>query len=192
MRSLIIAQAAADATLAGEGEGRDVLLLWGFVLFAVALALLVVELFVPSGGLIGVLCGACAVGSLIMFFRYDTTWGFAVAVAYVILTPVAAVFIFKLWLNSPLARVMILGGTPGGDDAAAAERESEEQRRHRLEALRALIGAEGVAETALRHVGTVRIGGERIDGLAESGIIAAGTPIVVTDVYDNQIKVRPR
>ncbi len=28
--------------------------------------------------------------------------------------------------------------------------------------------------------------------MAESGIVEADTPIVVADVYDNQIKVRPR
>ena len=46
--------------------------------------------------------------------------------------------------------------------------------------------------TTLRPVGTVRIAGRRLDAMAESGIIEAGTAIVVTDVYDNQVKVRPR
>jgi hypothetical protein len=36
----------------------------------------------------------------------------------------------------------------------------------------------------------VRVGGRRIDAMAESGVIPAHTPVVVTDVYDNQIKVR--
>ncbi|MHC5009117.1 MAG: NfeD family protein [Planctomycetota bacterium] len=46
--------------------------------------------------------------------------------------------------------------------------------------------------TDLRPVGVVKIDGQRIDALAESGIVEAETPVVVTDVYDNQIKVRPR
>ena len=57
--------------------------------------------------------------------------------------------------------------------------------------LRQLIGVNGVSITALRPVGTVKIEGKRIDALAETGVIDADTPVVVTDVYDNQIKVRP-
>ena len=48
-----------------------------------------------------------------------------------------------------------------------------------------------MTETALRPVGTVRIKGRRTDGMAEAGVIEANTPVVVTDIYDNQIKVRP-
>ena len=40
-------------------------------------------------------------------------------------------------------------------------------------------------------MGTIKIEDRRIDGMAESGTIEAGTPVIVTDVYDNQIKVRP-
>ena len=46
--------------------------------------------------------------------------------------------------------------------------------------------------TGLRPVGVVKINGQRVDALAEGGVIAANTPVLVTDVYDNQIKVRPR
>jgi membrane-bound serine protease (ClpP class) len=49
----------------------------------------------------------------------------------------------------------------------------------------------GVAVTALRPVGTIKIEGRRVDAMAESGVIESGTNIVVVDVYDNQIKVRP-
>jgi membrane-bound ClpP family serine protease len=56
--------------------------------------------------------------------------------------------------------------------------------------MRQLIGARGVAVTMLRPVGTVKIEGRRIDALAENGYIESGSPIVVTDVQDNQVKVR--
>jgi membrane-bound serine protease (ClpP class) len=167
--------------------------IWGCVLFGVAAVLLFLELLIPSGGLIGLLCGCAAIASVVAFFQYDTTWGWGVLLAYIVLTPIAVVFIFKLWINSPMAKVMILGG-PGRSDAEPEEAaaESEKERQQRLAELRALIGAEGVTETALRPVGTIRINNQRVDGMAESGIIEANTPVVVTDVYDNQIKVRPR
>jgi membrane-bound ClpP family serine protease len=188
MSWLLLAQAAGTPA-SGEAEG---FLLWGFLLLGIALVLLFLELFVPSGGLIGMLAGVAAIGSVIAFFRYDTTWGIVAASSYVILGPIIGVFGFKLWLNSPLAKGMILGGT----DPAASDLDedsamsAEHARQERLAQLRQLIGAQGVTVTPLRPVGTVKINGQRIDAMAESGVIDSATPIVVTDVYDNQIKVR--
>ena len=45
------------AQTAGEAAGTDTFFLWGCILFAIALVLLVIELFVPSGGLLEILCG---------------------------------------------------------------------------------------------------------------------------------------
>ena len=86
------------------------------------------------------------------------------------------------------------GAEHGGLDESSEEVSvaSQLSRAQELQALRALIGSEGTAVSDLRPVGKVRIEGERLDALAESGMIEAGTPVVVTTVYDNQIKVRPR
>lgn len=186
MSLLTFAQATIDAT------GDSTYFVWGCLLFGVALVLLCIEFFIPSGGLIGILCGVAAIGSIVAFFKYDTTWGIGVSLGYVVLTPITLVFVFKLWLNSPVGKAMILGDVTPGRDQEEAEAVSEQARRARLAELQQLIGAEGVTETALRPVGTVRINGQRADGLAETGVIEANTPVIVTDIYDNQIKVRPR
>lgn len=181
----MLAQTAADT---GSGS-----LVWGFVLMAAVIVLLFLEMFVPSGGLIGMLAGVAAIGSIIAFFRHDTTWGIVATGVYVVLGPIVGVFVFRLWLNSSIGRGMILGGDdpaaldPDADFSAASDR----ARLERFAQLRALIGARGVALTPLRPVGTVKIEGQRLDAMAESGVIDAGTPVVVTDVYDNQVKVRP-
>ncbi len=186
--SVLLAQAANVAT------GNDPALWWGIVLFAAALVLLAVELLVPSGGLIGLLCGVAAISSVVAFFRYDTNVGIAAAVLYVVLTPFLLVFVFKIWVNSPIARRMILIGKDevSSESDEEAVRESERARAERLARIRELVGAEGTTVTDLRPVGFVTINGQRMDGMAESGIIEADTPVVVTDVYDNQVKVRVR
>ncbi len=177
-------------TLAQDAAANDAYFLWGCLLFGAAVVLLFIELFVPSGGLLGILCGVAAISSIVAFFKYDTSWGIGVSLAYVILTPITLVFVFKLWLNSPVGKAMVLGeNVTAGDEESVAR--SEQDRRERLAELQQLIGAEGVTETALRPVGTVRINGQRTDGMAETGVIEANTPVVVTDIYDNQIKVRP-
>lgn len=177
--------------LAQETTSNETFLLWGFLLLAAALVLLFVEVLLPTGGLIGMLCGVAVIGSIVAFFKYDTKWGMAATAAYIVLTPIVLIFVFRVWLNSPLGRRMILGGDTGqqtGDESYAA---SEQARADRLRDLAALIGAEGVTVTELRPVGTVKIDGRRVDALAETGTIAADTRVVVSDVYDNQIKVRP-
>ena len=167
-------------------------MLWGLIIGGAGLGSLLLELMVPSGGLLGLLCGVAISGSITAFFRYDTAFGFVSLLGYAILTPFVIVFGFKLWIQSPLARRMVLGGLEGSDDAEGAPNPAEQARLGRHGELRELIGAEGVTITALRPVGVVKINGQRVDAMAESGIVEANTPIVVTDVYDNQIKVRPR
>ena len=88
---ILLAQVAQNAA---SGQGGETYLLWGFILLAVAFALLVMEMFIPSGGLIGALCGIAAIGSIVSFFRYDTTWGVVALGGYIVLTPVAIVFVF--------------------------------------------------------------------------------------------------
>lgn len=189
--NLLIASTAttgAAATTAGSATA----LVWGIVLLGIAVLLLAIELFVPSGGLISVVAGVGLVGSVAAFFTYDATWGFAAAATYLLLSPLAAVAIFKFWTHSRLGRRLVLGGEDEDFDADAetAAAQSEQARKQRMAELAGMVGQEGVAETALRPVGMVRIDGRRLDALAESGVIDAGFPVIVVAVHDNQLKVR--
>ena len=185
----LLAQTVATPN-AGE---NDAALIWALLLFAVSVVLLVLELFVPSGGLISVLAGVSALGSILAFFRYDTTWGLVATGMYLVLGPIVIVYGLKWWINSPLGRRMILSNPtdldPLDPDSPSAI-SSEHARQERAAQMRQLIGARGLTVTSLRPIGTVKIEGQRIDALAESGVIEPGTPVVVTEVYDNQVKVR--
>lgn len=183
---------AQSATTPPDDTG-EAALLWAILLLGAAILLVFLELFVPSGGLIGVLAGLAALGSIIAFFRYDRTWGLVATGMYLLLGPMAVIYGFKWWINSPMGRRMILGGDESIDPLdpdTPAPMSAEHARQERAAQLRQLIGARGVAVTLLRPVGTVKIEGQRLDAMAESGIIEPGTPVVVTDVYDNQVKVR--
>jgi membrane-bound serine protease (ClpP class) len=195
MRLLSLAAAAASpataATAAAEA-GSTVALIWGVVLLGVALVLLLLELFVPSGGLISVVAGVALVGSVAAFFTHDPVWGFTAGGVYVVLSPWVIVTLLRFWTHSRVGRRLVLGGDEedyDSDPEAAAAR-SEQARQRRVSELAALVGSVGVAETSLRPVGTVRIGDRRVDALAESGIIDAGSPVEVVAAHDNQIKVR--
>jgi membrane-bound ClpP family serine protease len=189
MKWLVLAQSASGAP-ADAGEAA---LLWAILLLGAAILLVFLELFVPSGGLIGVLAGLAALGSIIAFFRYDQTWGLVATGMYLLLGPIAVIYGFKWWINSPMGRRMILGGDDDHDPLdpdTPAPMSAAHARQERTAQLRQLIGARGIAITLLRPVGTVKIEGQRLDAMAEAGVIEPGTPVVVTDVYDNQVKVR--
>ena len=183
--SLILSQAA-------DAQGGNPYLWWGIALTAVALVLFFIELLVPTGGLLALLCGSAAIGSVIAFFMHDTMVGVTALAVYAVGTPILLVFVFKVWLHSPLSKRMVLGGNEKLTESSEDNyRDSEKARTERLKELEALIGAEGVTISALRPVGFVRINGQRIDAMAEAGVIEANRSVIVTDVYDNQIKVRP-
>ena len=99
--SLLLAQAAQ--------EPNDAYLWWGIALTAAALVLFFIELLVPTGGLLALLCGTAAIASILAFFMHDTMIGVTALVVYAIGTPILLVFVFKLWLHSPLSKRMVLG-----------------------------------------------------------------------------------
>ena len=186
MTSIILAQAATT-------DGDDSMLLWAFVLLAIALFLLFLELFVPSGGILAIVGAATVVGSLVCFFLYSTSIGLVALGIGIVFGPVLAWLVFRWWVDSPIGRRMILGGDDMdlGQSPEESYSASAHAQKERASANQDLIGASAVAETPLRPVGVVRIGDRRMQALSEHGIIEAGTTVIVTEALDNQLKVRP-
>jgi membrane-bound ClpP family serine protease len=162
----------------------DPMLFWGLGLLAASLLLVIIEVFVPSGGMIALLAGGSAIAGVYCLFRVDWTWGVIGIASVLILGPLAFSFALRVWPSTPMGRKMMGEKTP---EQLEAERLAEANERDRLAAL---VGAEGVVLTDLRPVGVVQIDGNRFDALAESAFIRAGTKVKVTVVQPNQIKVR--
>ncbi len=176
--------------LAQSGSaGSSSPILWAFVFIAIALVLFFIEIIVPSGGLLALMGALAVIGSLVAFFMHDVNTGLIASGMYIVFGPVLAWIAFRIWAASPLAKRMILGGVVE-EDSDEAMQASRAQQEARLAELQSFIGKRGKTITVLRPVGVVRIEGERVDALAESGSIEADTHIEVITVYDNQVKVR--
>jgi membrane-bound ClpP family serine protease len=175
---------APDASWIGIGLG---LLLLALVLFAV-------ELFIPSGGMLGILCGLAAIASVTSFFFYSPAMGGFALLVYLIATPFLLVYGVKLWSRTPIGRRLILGGTEELDgrglDEDEIDQEIDARRRLSAESDASLLGRIARTLTPLRPVGVIRLDGRRLDALAESGVIDVDTDVEVIAVLDNQIKVR--
>lgn len=159
-------------------------LLWGFALLGAALLLFVVELFVPSGGVLGVVSGVLAVAGVIAFWRAGTWWGTSATLAVATLVPVGINFAIRVMPHTPFGRRLIL------KQESDVQMHAEDMQRREAEAMQAIVGATGTAVTPLRPIGVAEIEGQRVEVLAEGGPIDSGTPIRVVSITDNQLRVR--
>lgn len=178
--------AAAAAPTEAAAASSSALIATGFVLLGVGAVLAFLELFVPTAGVLAVATAVCLVASVVAFFMHSVTWGFAALVAYSAGAPFAVVFGFKLWSRTPIARRMVLGDAREPDPDAPAGPPT------RAAAGAVAAGDTGVALTALRPVGFARFGGERIEVVADLGMIEPGTEVVVTEASPSRVAVRAR
>lgn len=160
-------------------------LVYALLLLAAAFVLLVLELFLPSGGLLGVSGAVAAIAAVGCFFAEDTTLGFASLLGLAVVTPVLLGLGLWIWPHTPIGRRLVLGG-PGDDDAGGAHAAAGARAADN----RPAVGATGKTLTPLRRVGTVRIDGRRVECLAERGMIDAGVSVRVSRVSGNEVFVR--
>lgn len=184
---------------AAAAPREEVYLFVALGLLALALVLLVLELFVPTGGALAIMTGVAAVASIASMFIYDTVYGAVYLALLCAGSPVVLLLVFKVWSHTPIARRMIL--QQGADGAAHGDPMNSESAdpsvatrgkaaAERTARLSALVGQSGIAVTTLRPVGFVRIDGQRMDAIAESGFIMEGSAIDVIEVFEGQLKVR--
>lgn len=162
----------------------DPLLVWGIALLAISVVILVVELFVPSGGMLGVTAAVVAISGVVCLWRYDTTAGISGSLAVLILGPLAFGFMLKIWPHTPMGRRLI--NAPTEEEQMAQRQVEEKEKTQRL----SLIGKEGTVLTDLRPIGVIDIAGQRYEVLSETHFIPTGSKVRVTHADLAQIKVR--
>lgn len=186
--------ALQNGTAGGDSGNDATWLAIGLGLGFLALMLFAVEIFIPTAGMVGILCGICAIASIVAFFQHSSSAGGFAILVYLVATPFLLVYGVKLWSHSPIGRRLILGGTDTVDGRGLDDQEVED----RVEAMAAssrrnddaMIGRMATTATPLRPVGIIRFEGRRLDALSEAGIIEEGVEVEIVAVVDNQIKVR--
>lgn len=157
----------------------------GWLLFAVFLyvacaALIVAEVFLPSGGLLSICALACVVGGVAIFFRISSTAGWLGIVVAVVMIPLLLVGAYRLLPKTRFGRNIILSG-PVRDRGDAIPDTAE---------LIKLLGAVGRVLTPLRPVGTCDFSGRRVECVAEAGYVQKGATVKVIRVEGTQLTVR--
>lgn len=178
---IVLAQTASGSQGAQASGDDTQWMVWAIIAFGIAITLLVLEAFLPSGGVLGLLAGLCALAGIVMFFRFDTTWGMVSMAVALFATPFIIGAMLWVWPNTPIGRALTL--------------EDEQQLVNKddrgLETDGSIsVGLEGEALTDLRPVGACRLNGQRIDCMSHAGVIEKGTKVRVIGVEGVSIKVK--
>lgn len=139
--------------------------------------LLGAETYVP-GGILGAIGGIALFVAMILGFNFGTVGGLVSAVGIILL----AALVLWLW-------VRVFPKTPAGRRLTLAQ----DGRDFKLddEALRAAVGREGVAISALRPSGIGEVDGRRCDVITRGEWIGAGQQFRVTAVEGARLIVAP-
>jgi membrane-bound ClpP family serine protease len=155
-------------------------LVFAVFLYLVCAALIIAEVFVPSGGLLGVCALASIVGGILIFFQYSTTAGWAGVIIAGIMVPSLLVVAYKMFPRTRFGRSVTL--TPPHREPGDAIADTSE--------LKELLGVVGIVLTPLRPVGTCDFSGRRVECVAETGYVDKGKKVKVIRVQATQLTVR--
>lgn len=149
------------------------------LIFVIGVLLVILELFIP-GGIVGIIGGALILTGLILsligrieFVRPpDLTNAFTSVGIALILSVVGAAVILRGFVEMPVFKRLMLGKhvQPGRGDGIPED------------ARRSIIGQSGVADTALRPGGRVRVDDRYYDATTEGDLIPAGSTVTVIGI----------
>jgi len=155
-------------------------LVFAVFLFFVSAALIIAEVFVPSGGVISVFALACLIGGVAIFFEHSRTAGWLGIIIAAVMVPFVVVAAYRIFPRTKFGRSVTL--EPPKRKVGDAIPDSDQ--------LRQMLGKEGVVLTPLRPVGTCDFDGRRLECVAESGFVEKDKRIRVIDVEGTQLTVR--
>jgi membrane-bound ClpP family serine protease len=157
-------------------------LVWAGILLSIGLALAMLEVFVPSGGLLGFLSLMSLLAAVIMAFRHGPWSGIGFLGAAVFAVPAGLILALQWWPKTPMGRRILLP-LPTSDEVLP----DSDRRRN----LKSLVGKIGKAKSLMLPSGAVDVEGTTVDALSEGMAIEAGAWVKVVEVRGTRVVVRP-
>ncbi|MBU0464996.1 MAG: serine protease [Proteobacteria bacterium] len=157
-------------------KARNETLYLPLFLQVIGILVIIVEIFIPSFGLLTVIALSVLFYSLyLVFTTISTTAGMIFTGLDIALLPVLIIFGMKILARSPLS----LNRELSKQDGVVSQRQGLETYLH----------MKGKSVTDLRPAGMAQINSQRVDVVTDGEYIDADTPIAVTGVKGNQIIV---
>jgi len=144
---------------------------YSFLFVGAGLLFLFLEVFVPSGGILGLLSVGCtAFGIYGLFYQGHTLLG-ALAIA-------GCAAVTAAGIRFGLRRLSFSGSLPPEVSTSVDQR------------IESLLGKEGITHTPLRPAGTAFIDGKKVDVVTQGQFIDQNKPVRVVDTTGNWVVVR--
>ncbi len=154
-------------------------LYWSIILIVVGLGVVVLELFLPSAGMLGVLAAVLILSGIVTGFLADFYTGAFILLATAMALPALLVSMLKIWPHTPIGRSILLD-----------EREPHEVLPDDLHS-KDLIGQLGIAKTKMLPSGIILVDGKKLDAISNGFAIEMGDAVKITKVRGNLIHVEP-
>jgi membrane-bound serine protease (ClpP class) len=157
-------------------------LILALVLIVVGLAVICLEMFIPSAGMLGVLAALLILSGIVSSFFHSAMAG-AIVLALTCLTlPVLIALAIKIWPSTPIGKKILIGAMTEQD--VLPQGDIHEQ-------LKPLIGRRGVAKTKMLPSGIIVIDDRNYDAISDGFAIEPGTPVEVISIRTKRAVVRP-
>ena len=158
-------------------------LFWVFALLAAGLLFLLMEIFIPSHGLLGVSGLAALGGSIYLAFNHHGVGlGLLIVLLVLVCLPIEIIVGVKLFPKTPIGKLMML----------PARMKTRPEDRVEGADLAGYVGKAGVTVTQCRPAGIAEFDGKRMDVVAEGTIVDANRPVTVLRVDGNRVVIREK
>jgi len=158
------------------------MIFYAILLLILGVVLTILEIFLPTGGVLGFLAATAMIAALYLAFGISTNTGLAFLTATIIFVPVVIGLGLKYFPRTPIGRRLILNPVQESDGQRGKAGISEDDYSP-------LLGKKGKTVTQLRPSGIVEIEGERYSVATQGELIDSGSDIMVIKVEGNNIVV---
>ncbi|MEE9294061.1 MAG: hypothetical protein V3W34_03730 [Phycisphaerae bacterium] len=150
------------------------------MLYALAMLVLIAEIFIPSHGVLTVVGLGVLIGAIVKTFSIygDAVGGLAVLASLVVI-PTLAVVAVRMWPNTRIGRLI----------APPNPVYTKKDFGTGPEELQPLIGQVGRTLSPLRPVGTCEFGRQRLECISESGMVEADVKVRAVGVRGRNLEV---
>jgi membrane-bound ClpP family serine protease len=157
--------------------------LWSILLLLAGIVILGIEMFVPSGGFLGVLAAMCFLGGIAVAFMQSMQTGLIMLTVTAAIVPMLLAAAVQVWPNTPIGR-RILGKLPEHPDEVLPETEA-------YRGLKGLIGRRGRSTCKMLPGGSILIDRRSYEAVSLGMPIDERAPVEVVEVRMGRLVVRP-
>jgi len=157
-------------------------LLWAVVSMLLGLSFVMLEVFIPSYGILGFLAFSSLATSVVMAFLHSPLTGATFLGIMMVALPAIVVLALNIFPHTPIGKRLLLKA-PDPEDVLP-------QDEH-FQLLKGLIGKVGKARSMMLPSGAIVVDGRTVDAVSDGMAVSAGQMVKVIDVRGNRIVIRP-